>query len=479
MTLRCQSCGATDTYYNEGETYCTNCGLVLNDYELTEYNPDATFLSQASKPQKKYDACADYIERYGRHLGLSDVEVEAAKQRLQLYRKVQSSIRTPRETAVSLLFIACQVWNRGENIFDFVDKKFDLDPMQVVRTHKHVRTALGLPQQESSLMRQVDIILPSIQEILTRAFPTMDELLVRKTTKQILKLAEEYGLLIGRPMKTIVAACLVVSAASQHAKPSIHKGYERKLPYPKDLNWDALALEVSCMKRTLRERYMEILNMLCKYARNLPKFICDNLTESNVQFYLQDIFSWRSTVEERGVEEITYEAAEEKVPPAFDRAQKKRSIRAKQIADAEACIANNELDPAHLDIETYRIYFLLSKHSKSKIEDMTESELAAELQLLLKDTPLKKRDLNRTEIDEEDMSDKELEMYLGSPDKKPAPSLHSCEKSIKQNGDTCVNDCALNEQKRKDTSFELMDTDRIKRIRATQNAWIRSVNEVL
>ncbi|KAG0173598.1 hypothetical protein DFQ28_001182 [Apophysomyces sp. BC1034] len=412
MATGCHSCGSTNTYYDEGETYCTSCGLVLSEDNLISYEPTVALPSQADESLKR-DICSSYIERYGRHLGIAEVDVEAAKQRLKMYRKVQSTIRAPQETAISLLFIACQSRIKGWRIIDFIDPQLNLDTTTLLKTHKHVQALLAVPQQEFDLVQQVDIVLTIINEPLATSFPMIDQSLLIATAKKVLMIADEYGLLMGRHTRTCVAACLIISAASQPTPlKKNRRNYERKSPYPKSVDWDSLSTKLSCWKRTLRDRYIEVLDTLCKYAKNLPKFGYQELTKNNIHMHLEDILSLKAALATHEAVDSHHEQSIEKAPPAFDRAQKERAIRAAQIAKAEACLADSELDPSHLDLETYRIYLLLSKHSKSALEDMSDVQLAYQLQSLMQDTPAKARDLDRTEVDEEDISDGEVETYI-------------------------------------------------------------------
>ncbi|KAF1806152.1 hypothetical protein FB192DRAFT_1431595 [Mucor lusitanicus] len=405
---------------------CQSCGTVLEDVQFQDdiftsaASNTAYFVKKKKNQAGKHASAKKCVDKIAAYFHIPEDLVSKAKQLIQQH-SAKLSNRYSIELALLVIYLAAREWLSTWSIDDFVENfpvpvdRSKVQRLQFVFAQESlVYKNIQCESQQQELHRFLDTIIPHLKTQFDGS-PKISKSTVmqlRHRTEALIRLGDEYLLNTGRKLRPTIIVAAIISYASllinnpkfkSSGKMSIYQG--RRL--------DVFRKCCSFGSRFLRMRLQEYTDFLLACAQNTP-WIKDPKAKY-VHYYLKDILDLYGKKE--GEEEASLKLTDD---------QYSISLIKKGAELAKEYEAMFELAQQHLDCGTepedrtsleYCIYNLMNLgYEKEHLIAWPEKAIRGtsdSLNFRAKygtawNTEL---DLDRTELDDNDMLDSEVNLY--------------------------------------------------------------------
>ncbi|KAI8332538.1 hypothetical protein EDC96DRAFT_548634 [Choanephora cucurbitarum] len=417
--MSCPNCESTQTDVNEldGSICCLQCGTVIEDALLRETFEESANYVPATSRQKagNHSRLLSTFSKAAVFFGLPEDLVETGK---ELCREFISKSTTTflNEVAVYVAFIVSREWKPEWNLMDFVEAfPIPLYLPQVYRTrnvlkgstHAHWRT----PQEELNyfIVRIYPLVVKQVYRDHSRPKSlSLSEL--KSKTRALLDLGSAYCLNTAKKARPLmVVTALIAGLSIRVTNPANYPKRSKMISARRRFCFSEFTSVCFSSKVSLSTRYDEYLDLLFACASCIPWI--KKVEKSYVHYYLDDILSSFGTKTPVLVLPLDRFAIR-----SYQRNQQMRKSIETSTEEAKQCL-REQTEPNDKSSIVYAIYSLLQfgfqEHqivgfNEAYIRNMAHSLLLRNL-TSGSDVQL---DLDREEVDEKDMDDKEIETYL-------------------------------------------------------------------
>ncbi|RCH90611.1 hypothetical protein CU098_006212 [Rhizopus stolonifer] len=418
--MSCPNCGGTQTDINEldGSTCCLQCGTVIDDAPFRTTLDETTGRFTAREAKEKKTVLLDNFLKAAAFFELPEDLIARGKELIKEHKPKLKTIH-PREVAVYIVYAVSHQWKPFWNLQDFVQVyPIPLDIRYINSAHSIINKEGQIvkwrtPQQdlEGFILRLYPIIVKQVYKDspkIARSALTLPNL--KEKTRAILDLAGRYNLNTGKKARPSITAAAMIAGLWIRVTSLNHKKRKtRPISALRWFNYSEFVPVVLFGRGCLSSRLDEYLEFLYTCATYIPWI--KNLEKRFVHYHLQDILqlygsskpAWTLTLDHYEIKSF------------------RRSREAREQMERWVTLAQSHLDqgtqPKDCDSLEYCIFKLLQfgfeeyqiiHYSHGYIRNMAHC-------LTLRDTldsyP-KQKDLEKASLDENDMNEQEVALYL-------------------------------------------------------------------
>ncbi|CAO0792602.1 unnamed protein product [Mucor circinelloides] len=424
--MLCPSCKSNNVDYDDDVLVCQSCGTVLEDStfqhsDFTSTSQNIAYFSGTKKAQTgKHKAAKESVDKIAAYFNIPDDLVIKAKQLIQQHSG-EITNRCNMELALLAVYLVARDWLSTWSIDDFIENfpvpvdRAKLQRIQFVFAQESmVYKNVQFESSQNELERFLDVIIPYLRKQFAGSpkitKPTSIQL--KQRTKALTSLGDEYLLNTGRKLRPTIIAAAIISYASIIIS-------NTKTKSPKKMNiYQGLRLGVfrkCCIfsRRYLRLRLDEYTDFLLACAQNIP-WIKDPKSK-HVQYYLKDILDLYGKKE--GKEPSLKLTDDQYSISVLKKGTETAKEREAMIQSAQQLVDNNNQPADHTSL-VYCLYNLIRMgYKKEHIITWSEKTIRGTADSLCfrekYGTPLNTAlDLDRDELDENDMLDSEIDLYM-------------------------------------------------------------------
>ncbi|CEP12070.1 hypothetical protein [Parasitella parasitica] len=395
-----------------------------NDYSRTQTNSEC--LSRAKTRTGKHKSALVIIDKIATYFRLPEDLTSRAKHILQIHSEDLSN-RTPIETALFVTYLAARDWVSPWSIDDFIEN-FPIPVDKSVIKHINFifveKSSLYKTLQFEVLQDEPDRFLNTIMPGLEKQFggsskiPKSTAIQLKKRTKALINLGDMYGLNTGRKCRpTIIATALIayVSLLIQ-SKPGKYKPKSsKKISLYHNRQFECFKKYCVFGTKLLQSRLYDYMEFLKACALNITWI--SQPDKKYVHYFLQDILDLYSP--QNGATPLLKLTHEQySINVVKKNAASSRKFEA-LVDSAQQHIDNNSTPIDNQSLE-YSIFYLMSfgvakddilKWSERAIRGITDS---LQFRSNYGTHATHRLDSDRVELDENDMLDQEVGVYIHS-----------------------------------------------------------------
>lgn len=425
--MPCPLCNSSNVDYDDDVLVCQSCGTVLEDVSFQDDNftsasKNIEYFVKTKKTQTgKHKSAKECVDKIASYFHIPQDLVSKAKQLIQQH-STKLSNRYNMELALLVVYLVAREWLSTWSIDDFIESfPVPVDRAKVQRIQfifARESTMYKNIQCESSqreLQRFLDTIIPHLKKQFNGSpklsKPAMVQL--KQRTQTLIKLGDEYLLNTGRKLRpTIITAAIISYASLLISNPQFKTS--GKMSIYQGRRFDVFRNCCIFGPRFLRMRLQEYTDLLLACAQNIPWI--NEPKAKHVHYYLKDILDLYGKKD--GEEEASLKLNDDQYSISL---VKKGAGLAKEY-EALFQSAQQHFDqgtePADRTSLGYCIYNLIKmgyekEHliawPEKSIRGMSDSlNFRAKYGTAL-DPAL---DLDRKELDDKDMLDSEIDLYI-------------------------------------------------------------------
>ncbi|KAL9548372.1 hypothetical protein MBANPS3_005718 [Mucor bainieri] len=425
--MPCPSCNSSNVNYDDDILVCQSCGAVLEDVsfqdnDFTTVSKNIEYFVKTKKAQPgKHKIAKDCVDKIATYFHIPEDLAVKAKQLIQQHSNELSN-RYNMELALLVVYLVARNWLSIWSIDDFIEgfpvpvdrskvQRFQFIFARDSELYKHIQCESSQQAQQKFL----EIIIPHLRKQFNGSTKISKSTMIqlRRRTEALIELGDDYLLNTGRKLRPTIIAAAVISYASllisnpkfkSSGKMSIYRG--RRL--------DVFRKCCYVGPRLLKMRLQEYADLLLACAQNIP-WIKDPEAK-HVHYYLKDILDLY------GKEEGKQEPSLKLTRDQYSISLLKRGDELTEEYEAMFRLAQQHLDNGtKLDDPTslaYCIYNLMKMGYKKEhlitwsertIRGMSDSLEFRAKYGTASNTEL---DLDRKELDDNDMLDSEIDLYI-------------------------------------------------------------------
>ncbi|KAI8348298.1 hypothetical protein BD560DRAFT_493092 [Blakeslea trispora] len=417
--MSCPNCGSTQTDVNEIDGYicCFNCGTVVDEVPLT----DTFELSYTHVPVTSIQKSGNYslliptFKKAAIFFSLPNDLVERGRELCKEFIS-KSYSRDLNEAAIAIVFIVGRSWKPDWSLQDFVEAfPIPLHLRQVQRIYSflnrdeykiHWRT----PQEE------LDYFIARIYPLVTKQIYRDDvhpkELSLsdlKSKTRALLELGTTYCLNTGKKARPLIVVTALIAGLSLRVSNTFGHQNRKKISAQRWFSFSEFASVCFYHKAALSTRYEEYLDLLLACAHHIPWIT--KAEKSYVHYYLDDILNLFGT--KTPCMTLTIEQYAIK---SYQKNKQARELIEASLKQAKEYLSQ-QTEPDDRSSLAYAIYSLLQfgfqEHQIANLNERYIRNMSDSLLLRhFAGESNVQHDLDRETVDERDMNDREIEMYL-------------------------------------------------------------------
>ncbi|KAI8639216.1 hypothetical protein BD408DRAFT_446155 [Parasitella parasitica] len=430
--MPCPACNSDNIDSDEGVTVCASCGTVIddsvfqdNDFSYTQTNSEYLQPKTKTRTGKHKSALAN-VEKIATYFRIPEDSIAQAKH-LILKHSEDLSNRNPLETALFVTYLTARDRISPWSIEDFIEN-FPIPVNKSIVRHINFtfakKSSLYKSIQFESSQNEPDIFLETIMPGIKKQYggshkmPKSTTIQLKQRTKALINLGDLYGLNTGRKARpTIIATAMIAYASLQIQSKSSNSNTKssKKLSLYQNRRLDCFKKYCTFSNKIIQSRMYDYMDFLHACAINISWI--PNPDKKFIHYFLQDILDMYS--QQNGAAPHLKLTDEQYTITVI----KKNAALSSQfeilINSAQRHIDNNSAPSDYRSLE-YSIFYLMTFGlTRSDIMQWSERSIrgmADSLQFRSKygTNASLELDLDREELDDKDMLDQEVDVYIQS-----------------------------------------------------------------
>ncbi|KAK4520646.1 phosphatidylinositol synthase 1 (CDP-alcohol phosphatidyltransferase1) [Mucor velutinosus] len=425
--MPCPSCSSSDVVHDDDVLACQSCGAVLEDAffqdnNFTSASNNIEYFVKTKKAQTgKHKSAKECVNKIAAYFHIPEDLATKAKQLIQQH-STKLSNRHSMELALLVVYLVARDWLSAWSVDDFIENfpvpvdRFEVQRIQFIFARESViYKDIQCKTSHQELQRFLVTIIPHLRNQFDGSPKISKTTLIRlkHRTEALIKMGDQYLLNTGRKLRpTVIVAAIISYASILISNPKFK--YSGKMSIYLGRRLEVFRKCCAFGPRILRMRLQEYTDFLLVCAQNIP-WIKDPKAE-HVHYYLSDILDLYAKKE--GEEEPSLKLTDDQYSISL---LKRGAELAKEyevmFQNAQQHLDNGTEPENHASLG-YCIYNLMKmgyekEHliawSEKTIRGMSDS---LNYRAKYGRTLNTKLDLDRKELDDNDMLDSEVDLYI-------------------------------------------------------------------
>ncbi|KAG2206585.1 hypothetical protein INT46_002840 [Mucor plumbeus] len=423
--MPCPSCNSSNIGIEDNLTVCYLCGIVINDavFETNDFSYTQTNVKQIEQNQSgKHKRAIESVDRIATYFRIPENFATQAKNIIQEHSDDLPN-RFPLETALFVVYFAAREWMLPWSINDLIENfPVPVDKAKVQRVnfifvqksfkYKMVQFELSQDTFDSFL----DLILPGVAKQYggTIKMSKSTSVKLKQTTKSLISLGDIYGLNTGKKSRPTIIATAIISFAylGIYNKSNSLKSVKKSIYIGR--RFSSFKRYFPSNSKILKMRMHDYIDFLLACAQNIPWI--DNPEKRYTHYYLKDILD-------------LFGKKDKDTDPLLTLSSDQYSTALIKKNDALSKVYKDMFDSVqkHLDSNTipedqHSLEFSLFQlidfgYEKSHLINWSEKSIRGMADSLIFRAKYgtevnQELDMNRRELDENDMLDDEIDIYI-------------------------------------------------------------------